>query len=235
MDIYRPQPQAQALGTRIDMRAVMLEVYLWMTLGLITTAVVALVFASTGITASLGPLLFVAVIGQIGMVFYLSARIFKMEPAVAQRMFLLYAALMGVTMSTIFYWADLGEIYLALFSTSAMFGAMTVVGYTTKTDLTKLGSILMMGLIGLIIAMVVNLFVGSSALYWLISIAGVVIFTALTAYDTQKIKNAAGQLEMQGVSSGAAAVRQIALMGALILYLDFINLFLFMLRLMSRD
>ncbi len=138
-------------------------------------------------------------------------------------------------MSTIFYWADLGDIYLALFSTSAMFGAMTIVGYTTETDLTQFGSILMMGLIGLCIAMLVNLFVGSSALYWMISIAGVIIFTALTAYDTQKIKNAAQQLEMRGVSNTSAAVHQVALMGALMLYLDFINLFLFILRLMSKD
>ncbi len=233
MNLYRSQ--APSIGTRIDMRAVMLEVYLWMSLGLITTAIVAFALAVTGITASLGPLLFVAVIAQIGLVIYLSVRIQKMDRATAQQMFLLYAALMGVTMSTIFYWADLGDIYLALFSTSAMFGAMTIVGYTTETDLTQFGSILMMGLIGLCIAMLVNLFVGSSALYWMISIAGVIIFTALTAYDTQKIKNAAQQLEMRGVSNTSAAVHQVALMGALMLYLDFINLFLFILRLMSKD
>lgn len=235
MDIYRPQPQAQAIGTRVDMRDVMKEVYLWMSLGLITTAVVALVFAMTGLTVALGPLLLIAVFGQLGLVFYLSARLTKMEPAAAQRMFLIYAALMGVTMSTVFYWADLGDIYLALFSTGAMFGAMTIVGYTTETDLTKLGSILFMGLIGLVIAIVINIFVASEMLYFLISIAGVVIFTGLTAWDTQRIKNMAGQLEMQGVNSGAAAVRHVALMGALMLYLDFINLFWFILRLMSSD
>jgi uncharacterized protein len=232
MDIYRPQ--AQVLGTRVDMRAVMQEVYLWMTLGLITTAAVALVFAITGLTAALGPLLFVAIIGQLGLVFYLSARIYKMEPAAAQRTFLIYAALMGVTMSTIFYWADIGNITLALFSTTAMFGAMTVVGYTTEMDLTKMGSFLMMALIGVIVAMVINIFAASAMLDFIISIAGVVIFTGLTAYDTQKIAKSAEKLQIQGVNSGAAAVRQVALMGALILYLDFINLFLFILRLMSR-
>lgn len=235
MTLFQAEPQARAVGTRIDLRAVMLQVYLWMTLGLITTTVVALVFATTGLTASLGPLLFVAIIGQLGLVFYLSARIYKMEPAAAQRMFLIYAALMGVSMSTVFYWANLGDISLALFSTSAMFGAMTVIGFTTKTDLTKLGNILFMALIGLIIASVVNLFAGSSALYWLISLGGVIIFTGLTAYDTQRIAASAEQLQLQGVNSGAAAVRQVALMGALMLYLDFINLFWYILRLMSRD
>ena len=233
MDIYRPDTQVSVLGTRVDMRAVMKEVYLWMTLGLITTAVVALVFAVTGITAALGPLLFVAAFAQIGMVWYLAARIHKMEAQRATTMFLLFAAVMGITMSTIFYYASLADIYLALFATGATFGAMTIVGYTTKIDLSKLGGLLFMALIGLIIASVVNIFVASSALYALVNYAGVLIFVGLTAYDTQWIKKNAQRIEVQGVNGEAAAVRQVAILGALHLYLDFINLFIFILNIIS--
>lgn len=235
MDIYRPQPQVSAMGTRVDMRAVMKEVYLWMTVGLITTAVVALFFAVSGLTAAIFPVLIVAPIAQIGLVWYLSARIFKMDAQRATTMFVIFAAVMGVTMSTVFYWADLTDIYFALFATSAMFGAMSIVGYTTNVDLSRFGGILFMALIGLIIASIVNIFVASSALYWVVSYAGVLIFAALTAYDTQWIKNNAQRLETQGVGSGAAVVRQIAIMGALKLYLDFINLFIYILRIVSRD
>lgn len=236
MDYYRPQPQTSALGTRIDLRAVMKEVYLWMALGLVVSTVVALLLAITGITTSLGAALFIAPIGQIAMVWYLSARIFKMEPAQATRLFLIYAALMGVTLSFVFYWASMADIYVALFATGAMFAAMSIVGYTTEIDLTRMGSLLFMALIGLIVASVINLFIASAALYWLVSVAGVLIFTALVAFDTQWIKNSALTLEVQGQSNGAAIVRQLAIMGALKLYLDFINLFLFILRLLSgRD
>ena len=233
MDIYRPDTQVSALGTRVDMRAVMKEVCLWMTLGLITTAVVALVFAVTGLTAALGPLLFVAVIAQLGLVFYLAARIHKMEAQRATRVFLLFAAVMGISLSTIFYYASLVDIYLALFATGATFGAMTIVGYTTQTDLSKFGGILFMALIGLIIASVVNIFVASSTLYWIVNYAGVLIFVGLTAYDTQWIKNNAQRIEVQGVNSEAAVVRQVAILGALHLYLDFINLFIFILNIIS--
>lgn len=235
MDIYRPQPQASALGTRVDMRAVMKEVYLWMSLGLLITAGVALFMAITGITAALGPALYIAPFAQLGLVFWLSSRIFKMDAGRATTVFLVYAAVMGVTMSTIFYWASLGDIYLALFATGAMFGAMSIVGYTTEMDLSRFGSLLFMAVIGLIIASVINLFMASSALYWLVSVAGVLIFTALVAYDTQWIKKSAMQLEMQGQNSGAAVVRQLAIMGALKLYLDFINLFIYILRITSRN
>ncbi len=235
MDVYRPQPQVSALGTRVDMRAVMKEVYLWMTVGLITTAVVALFFAVSGLTAAIFPVLIVAPIAQIGLVWYLSARIFKMDAQRATTMFVIFAAVMGITMSTIFYWASLADIYVALFATSAMFGAMSIVGYTTQVDLSRLGGILFMALIGLIVASIVNIFVASSTLYWVVSYAGVLIFAGLTAYDTQWIKNNAQRIEVQGMGSGAGVVRQIAIMGALKLYLDFINLFLFILRIVSRD
>lgn len=231
MDIYRPQ--ATVLGTRVDMRAVMKEVYLWMTVGLIASAVIAAAFAVTGLTEALGPLLFVAVIGQLGMVIYLSVRITKMSAQRATNLFLLYAALNGVMLSTVFYWASLADIYLALFATGAMFAAMSIVGYTTSIDLSKFGGFLLMALIGLIVASVVNIFFASETLYWIVTYAGVLIFVGLTAYDTQWIKQNAQTLEMQGVNSGAAVVRQIAIIGALKLYLDFINLFFYILRIVS--
>jgi len=233
MNIYRPQ--ATAVGARVDMRAVMKEVYLWMTLGLLTSAVVALVFALSGLTEAIFPVLIVAPFAQIGLVWYLSARITRIEAGRATNLFLLFAALMGVTLSTVFYWAALTDIYLALFATSAMFAAMSIVGYTTQMDLSRLGGMLFMALIGLIVASVVNLFLASEALYWLVSYAGVLIFVGLTAYDTQWIKRQAAQLETQGINTGAAVVRQVAIMGALKLYLDFINLFLYILRIVSRD
>jgi FtsH-binding integral membrane protein len=233
MDIYRPQPQIATMGTRVDMRAVMKEVYLWMTTGLITSAVVAAVFAITGLTVTLFPLLMVLMLVELGLVWYLAARLFKMSAQRATNLFLIYAALNGATLSTIFYWADLADIYLALFATGAMFAAMSIVGYTTQIDLTRFGSFLFMALIGLIIASVINLFLASSALYWLTTYAGVLIFMGLTAYDTQWIKNNAYQIETQGVGSGAGLVRRVAIIGALKLYLDFVNLFLYMLRIVN--
>jgi FtsH-binding integral membrane protein len=235
MDIYRPQAQVGALGTRVDLRAVMKQVYLWMTLGLLTSAVVALLFSVTGLTEAIFPVLIVAPFVQIGLVWYLSARIEKMEAQRASMLYLLFAGVMGLSLSTIFYWANLGDIFLALFATGAMFGAMSIVGYTTSVDLSRYSSLFLMALIGLIIASVVNLFLASETLYWIVSYAGVLIFVALTAYDTQKIKRYAEQLEIQGVSSGAAVVRQVAIIGALSLYLDFVNLFLFILRIVSRE
>jgi hypothetical protein len=172
---------------------------------------------------------------QIGLVWYLSARIHKMEAQRATTMFLVFAAVMGISLSTVFYWAALADIYLALFATGAMFGAMSIVGYTTQIDLTKMGSFLFMALIGLIVASIVNIFLASETLYWLVTYAGVLIFVGLTAYDTQWIKNSALRLETQGVGSGAAVVRQLAIIGALHLYLDFINLFMYILRIVSRD
>jgi len=233
MDLYRPQPQAGVLGERISMRAVMQQVYLWMTVGLITSAVIAVIFAATGLTAALGPLLFVAMFAEVGLVWYIAARIMKISAQQATNLFLIYAALNGATLSILFYVYEMGDIYLALFSTGAMFAAMSIVGYTTKVDLSRYGGILFMALIGLVIASVINIFVASSTLYWVVSYGGVLLFTALTAYDTQWIKNTAGQIEASGVGAGEAVVRRVAIMGALKLYLDFINLFLFTLRILG--
>lgn len=234
MDIYRPKPQASALGERINMRQVMQQVYLWMTIGLITSAVVAGFFATTGLTAALAPVLMILMLAQVGMVWYLAARLTRISPERATTLFMVYAALNGATLSTVFYWASLSNIAVALFATGAMFAAMSIIGYTTEIDLSRFGGILLMGLIGLIVASVVNLFLASSALYWLITYAGVALFIALTVYDTQWIKRQAETLEFQGVSSGAAAVRQVAIIGALKLYLDFVNLFLYILRIVNN-
>jgi uncharacterized protein len=236
MDIYRPQAQQVAVaGRSVDMQAVMRQVYMWMTAGLALTFGLALVFYTTGLAAALGPLLFVAMIAELVLVFWLAARIFKMPAERATRLFLAYAALNGLTMSVVFYFANLPEILLALFATGAMFGAMSIIGYTTEVDLSQFRGILLMALIGLIVASIANIFFASATLYWIVTYAGVLIFVGLTAYDTQWIKRSASQIEMQGVSSEAAIVRQVAIIGALKLYLDFVNLFIYILRIVSSD
>ncbi len=233
MDIYRP-PASIAAPSRVNVRAVMQEVYLWMTLGLITSAVVAVLFAVTGLTITLMPVYMPLLLVEVGLVWYLAARLHRMPHQRAAVMFLIYSALNGATLSVILYAFELGDIYLALFATGAMFAAMSIVGYTTEVDLTKYGGILLMALIGLIIASVVNLFFASSALYWLVSYAGVLIFVGLTAYDTQMIKRQAAMLEMDYTGDTATLTRRVALLGALKLYLDFVNLFLFILRIVGR-
>ena len=146
-------------------------------------------------------------------------------------LFISFALLMGISFSTLFIRYNLGDIYSAFFSASSVFAIMAVVGYTTTTDLTKLGNILYIGLIGIVIAMVVNFFMQSSFMSYVISVLGVVIFTGLTAYDVQKLKRIG-----EGSEIGTASTQKRAVYGALTLYLDFINLFLFLLRLIGgRD
>jgi FtsH-binding integral membrane protein len=152
----------------------------------------------------------------------------KMSAAKAQTVFWIFAALMGISLSSIFLMYTGGSIARVFFITSGTFGAMSIYGYTTKRDLTKLGSFLMMGLIGIIIASLVNIFLKSPMMYFVISILGVLIFVGLTAYDTQKIKN------MYAVSDTGELMGKKAVMGALTLYLDFINLFIMLLRLFGQ-
>jgi len=232
MDIYRPQPQAAVIGSRVSMREVMQQVYLWMMAGLGLSALVAVLLA-TVLTEALVPLLLPAVVVELVLVLYLSMRITKMSAERATTVYLAYAALNGVTLATIFFWASLTDIWLALFATGAMFAAMSIIGFTTNIDLSGMRSYLLMGLIGLIIASVINIFWASSALYWIVTYAGVLLFVALTAYDTQWIKRTATEIEVAGMSSGEATVRRVAIIGALKLYLDFINLFLYILRIVS--
>jgi len=233
MDIYRPQPQAAVLGSRVSMREVMQQVYLWMMAGLGLSAVVAVFFA-TVMSEALVTVLLPAVVVELVLVIYLSVRIMKMSAQRATAVYLIYAALNGVTLATIFFWASLTDIWLALFAAGAMFAAMSIIGFTTKIDLSGMRSYLLMGLVGLIVASVINIFWASSTLYWIVTYAGVILFVALTAYDTQWIKRAAIEIEASGMGSGEATVRRVAIIGALKLYLDFINLFLYILRIVNR-
>ena len=174
----------------------------------------------------------VCMLAEVGVVMYLSARVMKMSTNMATLMFVLYSMLTGVTLSTIFLVYQIETIATTFFATAGTFFAMSLVGYFTKTDLTKMGSMLRMLLIGLIIATIINIFVASSALYWITTYVGIIIFVGLIAYDTQKIKEIFykhGSVDESGY--------KLALMGALTLYLDFINLFIYLLRFFggSRD
>ena len=180
---------------------------------------------SLGQTLFGSPLVWVIIFAPLALVFFLSFRISKMSVGAAQATFWIYAALVGVSLATIFVVYTATSITQVFFITAATFGAMSLWGYTTKRDLTGMGSFLFMGLIGIIIASIVNIFLGSSALAFAISVIGVLIFTGLTAYDTQKIK------EMYTVNDDGTVAGRKAIMGALSLYLDFINLFLMLLRL----
>lgn len=205
------------------------KVFNWMAIGLGLTGVIAWFTASTGLAAQLvqGPLFMVLLFAELGLVFYLSARIDKIEPKTATGLFLGYAALNGLTLSMVFLAYTGSSIAATFFITAGMFGAMAVYGLVTKRDLSGMGSFLFMGLIGIIIASVVNIFLKSSSLYWAISLIGVFVFVGLTAYDVQKIKKMGEQGIMQ---QGEGAIQKGAIMGALALYLDFINLFLMLLR-----
>jgi FtsH-binding integral membrane protein len=232
------------------LRAHMLRVYNYMLVGLTLTGLLALGtfnLATTGdpqaavammpngvMLTQLGATLYsgltrwVVLLAPLGLVFFLSFRIQKMSVSAAQLTFWIYSALMGISLSSIFIIYTASSITQVFFISAATFGAMSLFGYTTHRDLTGWGSFLMMGVVGIIIAMVVNIFLGSSALDFAISVIGVLIFTGLTAYDTQKIK------EMYYVGDDGAVAGRKAIMGALRLYLDFINLFLMMLRLFGN-
>jgi FtsH-binding integral membrane protein len=176
-----------------------------------------------------GPALIILFIAQIALVVAISAAIRKINATVATGMFLLYSALNGLLLSVIFVVYTHASIAGAFVVTAGMFAAMSLYGFVTKTDLSRFGPLLFMALIGLIIASVVNIFWASSTLYWIVTYAGVLIFVGLTAYDTQKLK----MIAVQTANDPAMAAR-LSVYGALTLYLDFINLFLFMLRIMGN-
>jgi FtsH-binding integral membrane protein len=234
------------------LRSYMLRVYNYMGVGLVITGLVAFGLAmlatttdssqavaqlangtyltQVGVAIWGGPLMWVLALSPLAFVFALSMGINKMSVGTAQLVFWAFAAVMGASLSSIFAVYTSASIARVFFITAATFGAMSLYGYTTKRDLTQFGSFLIMGLIGLIIASVVNIFLKSSGLEWIISIVGVGIFVGLTAYDTQKIK------ESYNASHGADVMGKNAIMGALSLYLDFINLFMMLLRLFgNRD
>ena len=212
------------------------KVFNWMAVGLGLTGLTAFLAYATGIVNVIigSPLFFVLILGELGLVFFLSARIDKLQPATATGLFVGYAVLNGLTLSVVFLAYTSASIAGTFFITAGMFGAMALYGLVTKRDLSGFGSFLMMGLVGIIIASIVNIFMKSSGLYWVISLIGVFIFTGLTAWDVQKIK----RMGEEGIlSQGDAAIRKGSIMGALALYLDFINLFLMLLRFFggSRD
>ncbi|AIJ36012.1 MAG: Bax inhibitor-1/YccA family protein [Bacteroidia bacterium] len=212
----------------------MRHVFTWMFGALGITALTAMLVAKSSLiyTMRMNPgLLWGLIIAELALVFILSARIGKMSFFTSSLLFTIYSILNGVTLSSIFIVYTMTSIAATFFITAGMFGAMALWGYFTKKDLSKWGSIFFMLLIGLILATVVNLFLRSGAMGFIISIVGVIIFTGLTAFDVNKIKQMLAQ--MQGFEEGDV-VRKVALMGALTLYLDFINLFLYLLRFFGR-
>lgn len=212
------------------------KVFNWMAIGLGLTGITAYLTYATGLVAVIigSPLFFVLIIGELGLVFFLSARIDKLQPSTATGLFGGYAILNGLTLSVVLLAYTGASVAGTFFITAGMFGAMALYGLVTKRDLSGFGSFLIMGVVGILIASIVNIFLKSSGLYWAISLIGVFVFTGLTAYDVQKIK----KMGEEGImSQGDAAIRKGSIMGALALYLDFINLFLMLLRFFggSRD
>lgn len=235
---YMTEAQAHAAGLDQGLRRYMLGVYNYMATALAVTGLFALGLSMMAVTDgqvnSLGmllygsPLKWVIMLAPLGMVFFLSARLHALQPGTAQVLFWVYAAMMGMSLSSIFLVYTGESIARVFFITAASFGGLSLFGYTTKKNLSGMGSFLMMGLIGIIIAMVINIFLESSALHFAISVIGVLVFAGLTAYDTQQIK------EMYIEGEDSATVTKKSIMGALRLYLDFINLFIMLLSLFGN-
>ena len=252
-DPIRNYQTAAPAGARVDidqgLRAYMIKVYNLMGLGLLITGLAAVgtimlatttdpasavatlpsgeMLTSFGYAIFASPLKWVVILAPLAAVMFLSFRVQSMSVAAAQTTFWVYAGLVGLSLSSIFLIYTTASISQTFFATAAAFGGLSLYGYTTKRDLTAVGSFLVMGLIGLIIAMVINIFLASSALSFAISAIGVLIFAGLTAYDTQKIK----EMYYDGDATDVAGRK--AIMGALRLYLDFINLFMFLLQFMG--
>ncbi len=248
----RPLTRAEAAVVDEGLRAYMLRVYNYMVLGLAITGVAALgvymlsvttdpalavvkvrniMLTQVGYTLFVSPVKWVVILAPLALVFFLSFRIQNMRPATAQLTFWIYAALVGVSLGSIFLIYTHTSIVRVFFITAASFGALSLWGYTTNRDLTGMGSFLIMGLFGIIIASLVNIFLVSSMMQWIISVVGVLVFAGLTAYDTQRLKNE----YVYGAMDGEVMERS-AIMGALSLYLDFLNLFTMLLSLLgNRD
>lgn len=213
-------------------QALFSRIYAWMTAGLLVTAAVAFASYTTGALLTLMSYGRFALIGviivELGVVWYLSSRINSLSVSAAAGLFLAYAALNGLTISVVLFAFTLGSTASVFLITALMFAGTSVYGFTTGRDMSSWGSILFMGLFGLIIASVVNLFLRSEMLGWIVSFVGVLLFTALTAYDTQKLKALSETVE------GEVETGRLAILGALTLYLDFINLFLFLVRILGR-
>jgi FtsH-binding integral membrane protein len=238
---YQGRVQSGVQTGEIDqgLRSYMLKVYNLMAIGLAITGLAAF-FAFTfafsdgqlttfGAAIYTSPLKWVVIFAPLALVFFLSFRINSMSVSAAQTTFAVYAALVGLSLSSIFLIYTGQSVVQTFFVTAASFGALSLYGYTTRRDLSAMGSFLMMGLFGLIIASIVNIFLASSAMQFAISVIGVLIFAGLTAYDTQRIK------EMYYAADDATMAGRKAIMGALQLYLDFINLFMFLLQFLGNN
>ncbi len=232
LDISQQQVDSLSLS-----KTFLSNVFSWMFLGLLSTAGTAYIFSGN---ASLMALLvtetglsvlgWVVMLGPLGFVLLMSFGFQRLSSITMIVLFLVYSVLMGMSLSFIFLAYSLGSVVSTFAITAGMFGTMALLGYTTKTDLTKFGSVMIMGVVGIVIASVVNLLIfKSSAFDYLISLLGVLIFTGLTAYDVQKLKRIGSGIEIEGEST-----RKLVIMGALTLYLDFINLFLFLLRFLGN-
>ena len=240
--------EAQPVG--LDLSAVMRQVYIWMAFGLLVAFGIAYVVGNSAVQAlnaytgvrvdpaSISPLfnpvvMIGSLIAYFVLAFALQPIVMRARPMIGALCYLLFTALFGFMISTIFLRFEAGTIAAAFIATAGMFGAMSIFGYTTKIDLSQFRNLLFMALVGLIIASVVNVLFfrgGNNLLYWLVNYAGVVIFVGLTAYDTQWIKNYAGRASMSG---DADMGQRVALVGAFHLFLDFVNLFLFLLNILG--
>ena len=226
-------------ATVVGSNTLLRTVFLWMTAALAITTVASMLFAFVPELTALiysvtefGPrpttLGWIVMLAPLGFVLLMSFGFQKLSYPALIGAFLAYAALTGISLSSIFFIYSLGSILNVFLSSVALFAVMAIAGYTTKTDLTKMGSILMIGLIGIVIASLINMFMRSDSMSFICSILGVIIFTGLTAWDVQKIKNMANE------DDGSTTFKKMSIMGALTLYLDFINIFLYLLRLFGK-
>ena len=217
------------VGIDVGLRNYMLRIYNYMASALALTGIVAYVFAQSGIYMQIArtPLIWLVMLAPLGLVMLLSFGINRLSAAAAQGIFWAYSALMGVSLASVFLVFTGASVARVFFITAGTFAAMSLYGYTTRRDLSQFGAFLFMGLIGVVIASLVNLFMASSALQFAISVIGVLVFTGLTAYDTQSIK------EMYYEGDGYEIAGKKAVMGALRLYLDFVNLFMMLIQLLG--
>ena len=236
---YGTVPRASSVEIDEGLRSYMLKVYNYMAVGLVLTGIAAFGAFSLAVEGGqltafgqaiyTSPLRWVIMLAPLAAVFFLCFRIQSLSVGAAQALFWVYAALVGLSLSSIFLVYTGTSISQVFFVTAAAFGALSVYGYVTKRDLSGFGSFLIMGLFGIIIASIVNIFLASSALAFAVSVIGVLVFAGLTAYDTQRIK----EMYFEGDDAGTAGRK--AVMGALALYLDFINMFLMLLQLFGQQ
>jgi hypothetical protein len=232
---YGSQPRwtDRSAATQVDidvgLRDYMLRIYNYMASALALTGIVAYVFAQSGMYMAIAhtPLIWVVMLAPLGLVMLLSFGINRLSATAAQAIFWIYAGLMGISLASVFLVFTGASVARVFFITAGTFAAMSFYGYTTRRDLSQFGSFLFMGLIGIVIASLVNIFIGSTALQFAISVIGVLVFTGLTAYDTQAIK------ETYYEGAGHEIATKTAIMGALRLYLDFVNLFMMLIQLLG--